>query len=81
MSFESFYGGRIGASFVIKKHFDGIDIPQPTNDNDKIYKIKNYAADPNTIMSDNPTYYVDENNALIEKNGSNYTNILGLEQY
>ena len=28
MSFESFYGGRMGASFVIVDHFDGIYIDQ-----------------------------------------------------
>lgn len=30
---ESFYGGRQGASVVIKKHFDGINIPEKTYKN------------------------------------------------
>ena len=48
MSFESFYGGRIGASFVIKKYFDGINLPNPS------YKAKMYAYQ----NIDNNKYYL-----------------------
>lgn len=38
MAFESFYGGRQGASIVIVKRFDGLDIPKGTK-----YRVKNCA--------------------------------------
>ena len=59
MSFESFYGGRMGASFVIVKHFDGINIPENT-----IHKVKIYAYNGNV---NNPILYTDAQNKLIEK--------------
>lgn len=45
MSLESFYGGRQGASFVIVKHFDGIDIPQPNRYGNYTYTGNYYAVD------------------------------------
>ena len=57
-SMESFYGGRQGASFVIVKHFDGIDIPEYT-------KYKN-----GWFAKDNEGYFIVP---LIEKNGNNYS--------
>lgn len=45
MSFESFYGGRQGASFVIVERFDGIDIPE-----NSVYKTTYYAVDENGIL-------------------------------
>ena len=56
-SMESFYGGRQGASFVIVKHFDGIDIPEYTE-----YKIGWFAKD-------NDNYFIVP---LIERTGDNY---------
>lgn len=58
-SMESFYGGRQGASFVIVKHFDGIDIPEETK-----YKQGWYAKD------DDDYFIV----PLIERTGNNYNN-------
>lgn len=55
-SMESFYGGRQGASFVIVKRFDGIDIP---ND---VYRFGWYAKDKDGF------FYV----PLIERNVDNY---------
>ena len=57
-SMESFYGGRQGASFVIVKRFDDIDIPENT-----IYKQGCFAKDQDGY------FYV----PLIEKTGDNYT--------
>ena len=59
MSFSSFYGGRQGASFIIVKHFDGIDIPTNT-----VYKVRKLA-----VTTDNYLIY---NNGFIEANGNNY---------
>lgn len=42
MGFESFYGGRMGASFIIVKHFDGIDIPAGSQYRKKVCAIYNY---------------------------------------
>lgn len=56
-SMESFYGGRQGASFVIVKHFDGIDIPENT-----IYKNEWFAMD-------NEGYFIVP---LIKRTGINY---------
>lgn len=66
MSLESFYGGRMGASFVIVKQFDGIDIKQPAKDEDKIYKTTYYAVTPDE------EYYLFKDNALIKRDGNNY---------
>ena len=49
MAYTSFYGGRIGASFVIVKHFDGIDIPYEYNpvtqrEEPKVFKRNIYAV-------------------------------------
>lgn len=54
---ESFYGGRQGASFIIVKRFDGIDIP--TN---SAYKYVYYA-----VNSDGIRYY-----PFITRNSDNY---------
>lgn len=61
MSFESFYGGRMGASFIIVKRFNDINIEE-----DSEYAFKYYActADGNSFLS--------KNNSLIEKNNKNY---------
>ena len=42
MSFSSFYGGRQGASFIIVKQFDGLDIPQAAGS--YVYKVKYLAV-------------------------------------
>ena len=57
-SMESFYGGRQGASFIIVKHFDGIDIPENTE-----YKNGWFAKD-------NENYFIVP---LIERTGNNYS--------
>lgn len=44
---ESFYGGRPGVPFVIKKTFDGIDIPEP----DKVGKTVAIYTDPETTIT------------------------------
>ena len=62
MSFESFYGGRQGASFVIVKRFDGIDIPQV---GETVYKCK-YLA-----MTLDRQYFVYDN-GFIERTGKNF---------
>ncbi len=54
---ESFYAGRQGASFVIVKRFDGIDIPE-----NSVYKNKIFAQDNSGL------FYV----PLIEKNSTNF---------
>lgn len=56
-SMESFYGGRQGASFVIVKRFDGLDIPENT-----LYRVRWFAQDEDGY------FYV----PLIEKNANNY---------
>lgn len=65
MSFESFYGGRQGASFVIVKRFDGIDIPQVPGS--EVYKAK-YLA----VTADKQYFIYD--NGFIEKDNENYAN-------
>ena len=60
-SFESFYGGRQGASFVIVKRFDGLDIP---ND---VYRVGWYAKDEDDY------FYV----PLIERTPNNYSSYPG----
>lgn len=56
-SYESFYGGRQGASFVFSKRFDGIDIPE-----NSVCRIGWYAKD-------NEGYFIVP---LIERTGDNY---------
>ena len=56
-SMESFYGGRQGASFVIVKRFDGIDIAENT-----VYRVGLFAKDEYG-------YFIVP---LIEKNANNY---------
>ena len=41
MSSESFYGGRMGASFVIVKHFDAIDTANGPQYKKKVCAIYN----------------------------------------
>ena len=54
---ESFYGGRIGASFVIVKQFDCINQEEDT------YKGAYLAKDASST-SNNPIYLLDENDKL-----------------
>lgn len=61
-NFDSFYGGRQGASFVIVKHFDGVDIPAGS-----AYQIGWFAKDENNY------FYV----PLIKRTSSNYMNYAG----
>ena len=49
MGLESFYGGRQGASFVIVKRFDGLDIPQPDSEGKYKYKFVYYAVNSNEV--------------------------------
>jgi hypothetical protein len=64
---ESFYGGRMGASFIIVKQFDGLDIPLDKSDNPSDYKIKEYAYK----RIENKDYYIYIDNNFIEKNSDN----------
>ena len=59
---ESFYGGRQGASFVIVKRFDAIDIPETS------YVIRYFAFDTSAN-----NFILDENNKPIERNHKNAT--------
>lgn len=61
MSFESFYGGRQGASFIIVKQFDAINLTETTS------KLK-YLA----VTSDG--YYIYQNDNFIERTSDNFTN-------
>lgn len=61
---ESLYGGRRGASIIIVKHFDGIDIPQI--EGSYVYKIKYYATNENNEL------ILDDFSRFIEKTGQNY---------
>ena len=59
---ESFYGGRQGASFIIVKRFDGINIPQ--EEGAYVYKTAEYAVNLNgTFIT-----------PLVEKTTANYLN-------
>lgn len=73
MSLESFYGGRMGASFVIVKTFDGIDIPQNSGN----YKVVSLAIAPESTK-DNVIYLYDDSSSsnyhFVEKNADNYKN-------
>ena len=61
MGFESFYGGRQGAPFIIVKHFDGLDIPVGTEYKRKLCAVYHYDDYHNYF------YY-----PFIEKDGDNY---------
>lgn len=66
MGFESFYGGRQGASFVIVKRFDGLDIPPGET---TVYRNKEYA----TKEIDGNLYIVcDSEGKPIERTGDTY---------
>ena len=67
MSFSSFYGGRQGASFIIVKQFDGLDIPQAAGS--YVYKVK-YLA----VTTDEQYFIYD--NGFIEKNANNYSDYI-----
>lgn len=67
MSFSSFYGGRMGASFVIVKQFDGLDIPQV--EGSYVYKTKFLA-----VTSD--MQYFIYNEGFIERNANNYNDYI-----
>ena len=71
-SMESFYGGRQGASFVIVKRFDGLDIPQ--TELDPIYRVGCFAQD-----IDGYFYVIEEDSKhkLIERTAKNYTDYPG----
>ena len=66
---ESLYGGRQGASIIIVKHFDGIDIPQKNGS--PVYRKREYAVDAEISSTDDATLLVDQNGKLIERNGKN----------
>lgn len=66
MSLESFYGGRMGASFIIVKQFDGINIPQEEG----AYKYKAKYLAIHSI--DNGVYKYEYNNGFIERDSENY---------
>ena len=71
MGFESFYGGRQGASFVIVKRFDGLNAPQGSQgEAEVVYRNKEYA------VTSNQEYFLYEveqgEEHLIEKNSENY---------
>ena len=61
-SMNSFYDGRQGASFVIVKRFDGLDIPENT-----VYKVGYFAKD------NNDAYFIVP---LVEKNASTYSDYI-----
>lgn len=72
-SMESFYGGRQGASFVIVKKFDGLDIPKNT-----VYKNKIVAFAKEITSDGKPILCIGTNPATlavgpIERNANNYT--------
>lgn len=68
MGMESFYGGRMGASFVIVKQFDGIDIPQVSGS--EVYKIKYLAT------TDDGQFFIYDtvNQCFIIRDEHNYLN-------
>jgi len=63
MAYESFYGGRQGASFVIVKRFDAVNLPADV----VIYKKREYAIS----RESGEEFYVYENNSFVEKNDDN----------
>lgn len=66
MSLESFYGGRMGASFVIVERFDGINIPQ--EEGSKVYAAR-YLA-----VTNDEAFYIYETDHFIQRDEHNYTN-------
>ena len=62
---ESLYGGRQGASTVIVKHFDGVDIPQTAGS--YVYKVKSCAVNTEGL------FILDSNDKFIERTASNYS--------
>lgn len=81
---SSFYGGRQGASFVIVKRFDGINIPQPGDGSgvtEYTYTVDSYAvsADGSTYLlvtqaeGGNVAIDADNDIYLISRNKTNYT--------
>lgn len=65
-SMESFYGGRQGASFIIVKRFDGIDIPQDDSSS-LVYRFGWFAKDQDGY------FIVLSDGSLIEKTIDTYT--------
>ncbi len=63
MAQESFYGGRQGASFVIVKRFDAVNLPT----NITVYKKREYAIS----RESGEELYIYENNSFVEKNDDN----------
>ena len=61
---ESFYGGHQGASFVVVKHFDGVDIPQIAGS--YVYRVKIYAVNAEG------SFLLDSNGQFIERNTHNF---------
>ena len=61
-SMESFYGGRQGASFVIVKRFDGLDIPE-----NSVFRVGCFATDQDGY------FYV----PLVERTADNYLDYAG----
>lgn len=61
MALESFYGGRQGASIVIKKHYDYIKLPSNPS-----YRARMYAID------NNDRYILDENNNFVVQTFNNF---------
>jgi hypothetical protein len=64
---ESFYGGRPGASFVIVKQYDGINIPDKS-----LNKYKYFAVDANEVPYSREYPAGSGNHELIERTGENY---------
>jgi len=62
---ESFYGGRPGASFVIVKQYDGINIPDKS-----LNKYKYFAVDADEVPYSRTVG--SGNHELIERTGENY---------
>ena len=69
MGLESFYGGRVGAPFIIVYRFDAYRVQDTDPDRIK-YKCKYYAVS----NKDRSLYVVDGNGKLIEKSKTNYNN-------
>jgi hypothetical protein len=70
---NSFYGGRQGASFVIVKRFDGLDIPERT-----VYRYKVIAFDKEVTAGGDPILCIVTDPATsitgpIERTADNYT--------
>ena len=70
MSLESFYGGRMGASFVIVKHYDAIN----TNSAANKYKTVYYSLHPDSRLSDTNPYFLLVNGNFVQQTTSNFNN-------